>query len=297
MKTNLDLVKQEAEQAGRQLVFLDAETGLMEVDAEHPGVRLWTGIEGHIVVAEYLAGFGLSELMLLFNAVSGGLLYCLWLLVLLFHYGWYASNTPYRRVLAAFMIIPILRVLSLTMPLPEVSPIFWYALVGVPVAIAVFPIAQLLNLSRLELGLRAHQWMAQILFTALGIPLAMTAYWVQPGPPIIMSGDWLTISVGALILLACAGFAQELVFRGLIQGVLRECFGSTTAILYTTLLFALMYLGVGSVEYIGFAICLSFFLGWWRDYSGSIWGGALAHGLMNTWLLVILPLVATPGAV
>ena len=288
-----DLVKPEVEQTSRQLVVLDADTGLLDFASAQPGTMGWSAIESHIVLIEYLAGFGLSELMLNFSPVSGGLLYCVWLVVLLCHYSWYATDAPYRRVLAALLLVPLLRILSLTMPLAELPILSWYIFIGVPLLIAVIPLARLLELSPAELGLEMGQWPLQMIFPMLGIPLAMAAFWILPADPVVASTDWGTIGISALVLLIFTGFTQEIVFRGVIQSVMRECFGPIAAIGYATILFTLMYIGVGSLEYLGFIALLGLLLGWWRDYTGTIWGGVLAHGLMNSWVLVILPIATS----
>ena len=291
-----DLVNPGFEQTGHQIMLLDANTGAFDFDAAQPSATGWARLEAHIIIAEYLAGFGLTELMLLFSPVSGGLLYCVWLVVLLLHCSWHATATTYRRVLAALLLIPLLRLLSLTMPLAGLPIFFWYILVGIPLLVAVIPLARLLALSPVALGLGVQQWPLQMLFTALGIPLAIAAFWILPAAPILASVDWDAIGIGTLVLFIFTGFTQELVFRGVIQGVMKESFGSNAAIIYTTILFTTMYIGVGSLAYLGFSALLGLLLGWWRDYTGSIWGGAMAHGLMNTWILVILPLVASGGA-
>ncbi|MCA1672157.1 MAG: hypothetical protein LC799_08130, partial [Actinobacteria bacterium] len=85
--------------------------------------------------------------------------------------------------LLVLTLIPILRITSVTMPNGEMSPIFWYALMSLPLALGVVLIARLLGAGRADLALR---WTATQPFIALiGVPLGAVAIELPQAGPVI----------------------------------------------------------------------------------------------------------------
>lgn len=80
----------------------------------------------------------------------------------------------------------------------------------------------------------------------------------------------------ALRLCLAAPLAEELVFRGAIQGALQP-FGSS-AVLIQAVLFAAQHSGAAGMLY---ALCMGLALGWLRQQSGSVLPGMLLHILNN----------------
>jgi len=96
------------------------------------------------------------------------------------------------------------------------------------------------------------------------------------------------------------GPAEELVFRGVVQGLFRRAFGVVPAVVLASLTFGLgHYLAISSGSawtYILTASALGLVLGAVYEYTESIAVPALAHGLWNGGLFVVNYYVATTGA-
>ncbi|MDF9748454.1 CPBP family intramembrane glutamic endopeptidase [Natrinema salsiterrestre] len=90
-----------------------------------------------------------------------------------------------------------------------------------------------------------------------------------------------------LILLSflLVGPGEELLFRGLVQGALRESFGPTRAIVLASALFASIHLfslsGDGKFVYIGIAFVLALVLGATYEHTDNIIVPSLIHGVYN----------------
>lgn len=81
------------------------------------------------------------------------------------------------------------------------------------------------------------------------------------------------------------GPGEELLFRGLVQGTLRETIHPTRAVVLASALFASIHLfslsGEGKLVYIGVAFVLALVLGATYEYTGNLTVPALIHGAYN----------------
>ena len=81
------------------------------------------------------------------------------------------------------------------------------------------------------------------------------------------------------------GPGEELLFRGLVQGTLREAIHPTPAVVLASALFASIHLfslsGEGKLVYIGVAFVLALVLGATYEYTGNLTVPALVHGGYN----------------
>jgi len=101
------------------------------------------------------------------------------------------------------------------------------------------------------------------------------------------------------VALFFVGPAEELVFRGVVQGLFRRAFGLVPGVVCASLLFGFgHYLAISSGSawtYILVASALGMVLGAIYEYTESIYVPALAHGLWNAGLFVLNYYVVTAG--
>ena len=102
------------------------------------------------------------------------------------------------------------------------------------------------------------------------------------------------------VALLFVGPAEELVFRGVVQGLFRRAFGVVPGVVLASLLFGFgHYLAISSGSawtYILTASALGLVLGTVYEYTESILVPALAHGSWNAGLFVLNYYVATTSA-
>jgi len=99
-----------------------------------------------------------------------------------------------------------------------------------------------------------------------------------------------------LLLLLLAGLlvplAEELAFRGLLQGWLRERYGPGAGILLSALIFAAVH---GIPMLMPALLLVGLLLGWLYERSGSLWPAVAMHGAFNAIMTTLLYLYLTQG--
>ena len=92
----------------------------------------------------------------------------------------------------------------------------------------------------------------------------------------------------------CTGFAEELIFRGMMQKAATEQLGAVGGILYVAALFAVLHMGYQSIADVIFVFAAALFFGLVTSYTGSIIGVSIAHGLTNITLYLAMPFGINP---
>jgi membrane protease YdiL (CAAX protease family) len=199
-----------------------------------------------------------------------------------------AGSLVERRFLVALSLAPLIRLVSLALPLGAVSPVAAWALVGVCLFPAVLVAIRVLELSRDELALRIGQPRLQLFIALLGFPIGTFSYYLLRPLPVVPELSWQAMLVPALILLLCGGFLEELIFRGMLQSTAWDVLG-WRGVIYVAGLAAVLSLGFLSVPYTVLVFVVSLLFGWLVVRTGSLLGVSLAHGIASVMLLVVLP--------
>jgi membrane protease YdiL (CAAX protease family) len=123
-----------------------------------------------------------------------------------------------------------------------------------------------------------------------GIPLGLLGYAIaQPKP--LPSGELLNNPVVAFIILTIfTGLMEEILFRGLLTDSAERFFGPVAGTLGVSVLFAVFNVG-GGLWFAIFALYYGLTFSLIVRRTGSLVGVTIAHGLLNTGLLVIWPQV------
>jgi uncharacterized protein len=196
---------------------------------------------------------------------------------------------PLRRVLPALALLPLLRILSLTVPIPALPPLAWHALVGLPLLAGIVLAARASDLRPADLGLRlppapGFGWRVAL----AGIPLGIVAALAAPRaiPPADGPNE---LVLGVLLAFTFAGVVEELLFRGVLQRVLRDVYGRW-AFVVANLLFMAAYLPTLSAPLIAVMGAAGILFGWSVARSGSVWPAAVGHGLLVA-VVVVWPVM------
>ncbi len=239
----------------------------------------------------YLAAVALAEAVGVWvHPLYGVMLACVLIALMLVHYG--LTVAPYRRVLPVLMLAPLLRVLSLVLTVPALPHAFSYALIGLPMLVAAILAAHHLGLGPGRLGLGFRYPLLQLVIAGTGVPLSLAAFSILRPAPVVDVTYWPDLLALAAAVVIFGGFMEELIFRGLFQQVVGEVFGGAAAVILSSFLFAVLYLGSLSVGYILFVGLVGVYFGYCVHKTGSIWGVTLAHSVMNLGLIIFLPAAA-----
>lgn len=269
----------------------------MSVDPAAP-VRRWSGafagwgtdLRAASPFFRYAAIIGVAEFLVGFVYAPGGLV--------LHAYALVACVTLYltrpadrsRRILPALALVPMGRLLSLTMPLDDVPRWAWYALVGAPLLLGAVLLVWRLRLtwSELQLG-----WPRRVRndagMLATGLLLGLLGFLVGAGPVLVSSADGpasALLFAGTLTLFVAV--PEELIFRGLLQRLAIDGFGpmgaAVIAIVYVTAYLTWYSVGVMLVMGLAGAIFM-----WAIQRGGSLWGAIAGHAALVLGASIVWP--------
>ncbi len=300
---------------------------LMESRSEH-------SLDGvTIAVPLYICAVGVVELIaVFFGAFPGVCCDSLLLFTLLNHYLLtHPSSDPWdtdldarfwpARALLVLALAPLLRILSLVMPLQGIPQIYWYAFIGAPLLVAAVLTARHLNLSIASFRFTLPPSRQQITIATSGLPFGLIAFFLVRPEPLTPSFQWWELAIGSVILVIFVGFTEEFIFRTLLLHVaptsgrqfhiLRRFAGRmairtinaprdrhiTKAIhvdpglFWSSAVFAIMSIGSRSFLYVLFIFLIGMFFGWCVQRTGSMWGVVAAHSALVIGALLIFPYV------
>ncbi|MBI4769523.1 MAG: CPBP family intramembrane metalloprotease [Chloroflexi bacterium] len=236
----------------------------------------------------YLVAIALAEALTVTVFPQGGLaLHGLLFVALLLHTA-LMPRVPQQRAMLAAAFGPLIRLLSLSLPLAGVPLIYWYAIVGAPLFAAALVTACAMRYTPAKIGLTLGALPTPLIIGASGIFLGYLEYLILKPQPLASPANWGEIAVAALILFVFTGFLEELVFRGVMQRALSEGIGRY-GLPYVAVLFAVLHLGYHSALEFGFVLVVALYFGIAVKRTGSIFGVTLAHGLTNIALFLYFP--------
>ncbi|MCL5027327.1 MAG: CPBP family intramembrane metalloprotease [Chloroflexi bacterium] len=253
--------------------------------AARRAARVWAA------AGTYLLAVALAEIVTAaVNPVLGVSAHALLLFALLVQGA--RADGAQRGLLWSLTVAPLIRILSLSLPLSELPVIYWYALIGVPLLAAVMIIARVLGYSRRDLGLTMEigHLLLYLAMMPLGMAVGVAELLLLRPQPLVNSLTLADLWLPALILTASTGFGEELVFRGLLQRAALRLLGSW-GLVYVAALFAGLSIGYSSVPNLVLVFTMGLLFAVIARRTGSILGPSLAHAAANVSLFLVAPFV------
>ncbi|MGH2457600.1 MAG: lysostaphin resistance A-like protein [Chloroflexota bacterium] len=269
------------------------------------GRRFW-------IYALYLIALIVAEAMTTLVDPSAGLILEGAILIALVFHSALIWGRPGHRLLLALTLAPLIRLLSLGLPLGGFPVVDWYLIVSVPLFVGAAMLASALGYSWSDVGLRAPNpigspsramasparralwdafpFLAQLLVAATGPALGYAEYWILQPAPVVDGLTWERLWAPVLIVVVSTGLLEEVLFRGLIQRAAVEVMGRP-GVVYAALIYAAFHLGYRSSLDLIFVLGVGLFFGLVVAKTGSLLGVTLSHGLANLTLLIVLPLL------
>ena len=232
-----------------------------------------------------------AEVITNFYSLVGGVICHIVILVALIVHSSLAGESPSRKLLLALCLAPLTRILSLSMPLAQFSPIFWYLIIYPPLFLAAWVAMRRLNFTAREIGLNARKLPIQLAVALSGVIFGVAEYLILRPEPLVSGLYWGEILFPAFVLLVGTGLVEEFVFRGVVQRASMEALGKW-GLPYVAFIFAILHLIHHSAIDIAFVFVIALFFGWVVNKTGSLLGVTLAHGITNILLYLIIPLFA-----
>ena len=245
-----------------------------------------------IVATAYLAALGVAEVLTtLIAPLVGMILHGLIFSALLSHAAFSIGKSGYR-FLAVLALAPLVRLLSLALPLNQFPPIYQYLVIGIPLFLAAFLVGRATGLQGKLIGLRLP-WRSlplQLLIGITGILLGYIEYLILHPEPLVVAPRWELTWLPVMILLIFTGLLEEIIFRGMMQTSSLQYLGRW-GIFYVAILYAIMHLGYWSLLNFLFVFAVAISFGIIVRKTGSIVGVSLSHGLTNVSLYLLFPFI------
>lgn len=222
-----------------------------------------------------------SELITVFVGVLPGLLaYSVVLTLAALDYVWSSENGGRKEAFVAIALIVVSRLASYSMPYEEVPMNYWLLLSGLPPFFGLLTARIFLGIRFRDMGLKFHFSPILLFYAGLGALLGMIAYGMEPQ---ILEDIQDAAVIGQIVfvisLIVFGGWLEEVIYRGLLNPALIDSFGLRWGLLFSSLLYGLMFVGTLSVPYVVLMICFAIVLSWTAQYSKTIWFGIVAHVL------------------
>lgn len=207
------------------------------------------------------------------------------------------THRSVERLRANFLItlaiVPLIRIVSMAMPLTEFPEWSWYGLIAIPLLAASWAAARACGYSRQELGVRLEWTPLAIAITLLvgisGIGLGYVEYLILRPEALVSDLTPIKVIVISVTLFIGTGFTEELIFRGLLQISSGELFGYLSGIMYGSALFSMLHIGHRSLINVGYVFAVALAYGTIARYTRSLAGVTIAHGVTNICLFVLFP--------
>jgi membrane protease YdiL (CAAX protease family) len=191
----------------------------------------------------------------------------------------------------AITLIPLIRVLSISLPLTEIPFIFWYLILSIPLFIAGIMIIRVCEYKHTDVGFVLKNLPLQLLIGLGGIPLGFFQYLLLKPAFIIYPASFRELLLSASILSLCAGLLEEFLFRGILYGAAEKVLGSRIAVFYTSFIYVILHISYKSLTNMVFVFAVTLFWNRVFIWQRSIVGLSLAHGLLNITACLICPLI------
>lgn len=242
-------------------------------------MMLFWGYLAAITVGEYVTSVIHTQMGLIIHAC---------VLALLVTHGALAANSEQRKLALALTLAPLIRLLSLSLPLPDLPQIAWYPTVSIPLLVATWIIYRQTQLPRQALGLRSGNVPLQIMLIGVGVTLGVLEYNILRPVPLVGEMSWRALWFPIFSLVVFTGFTEEVIFRGLLQSLSLPVLGRW-AIPFVALLFGVLHIGYLSFLDVVFVSLVGLLFGYLVHWGQSIFGVTFAHGLTNVMLFLVMP--------
>ena len=259
-----------------------AETG-EEVQEDVEVKELW------LYIAIPILCIGIAELLIFSGRMGAAVWVHIGILIALSLSNIFIKDTRVHNIYMPLMLLPVLRLVNLSMPIFFETTLYTFIFVYSPLMIPVAAIIIHQRNSLEEIGITKKHFLA---YMALSVPLGF----------LLGLGEYLTIRTGSLIpdltfinllkltivMVFFVGLVEELIFRSILQVKLEQALSVPESLIITSLLFGLMhsYGTFNEILYTGF---VGLIMGLLFYKTKSLPFVAVLHGFVNVFLFGILP--------
>jgi membrane protease YdiL (CAAX protease family) len=224
-------------------------------------------------------------------SISIGVIIYLTILISLLITALMKNREPCHPLYSALILIPLIRIISVSLPLTGMTVIFGIMAVSVPLFITGVMVAKIVGITPAVLGFRICTLHKQLLIALLGLPLGLIEFYIIRPDIKNISVAPKEILMWVFGLIICVGLLEEFLFRGILFNVAYKLLGNNKAMYFTSLLYAALTISSKSLLNVIYAFLISLLFCRIFIWKKSIVGISLAHGIINITYYLICPLI------
>lgn len=234
----------------------------------------------------------LAELLLF----SGKMQYAIWVHVLvligLALATIYTSDTGLFKPYQALMLLPLLRLVNISMPIFFEMTLYLYIFIYAPLIIPVYIIAVNQGFTFEQLGFTFNYWKLIIPVSVIvGFAIAQGEYYIIHAGNLIPDLSFWNVLKLSIVMIMFIGLIEELVFRSILQTRLEESMGMFSGLVVTSILFGVLHSGYGTFYEIMFTSLAGLMMGYMFQKTRSLPLITVTHGSVNIFLFGLIPLM------
>jgi membrane protease YdiL (CAAX protease family) len=247
------------------------------------------GRKQSFILLGFILALVLAEVVTTYYDMQWGLLINGLILISLI-VGSVVSDSPnFSNLLRSMIVLPLIRIIGLSMPIMKIDSLYWFPIISIPLFAAAFFLIRSQSMTRQSVGLVRGDLKIQIPIIFTGILFGAIEYLILKPEPLIATFTVFNVIFAGIILTISTGFAEELLFRGILQKNAENVMGKYTAILFASVIFSILHTGWMSFMDLIFVFLVAVFYGFVFQRTRSIMGISFSHGLTNIFLFVIMP--------
>jgi membrane protease YdiL (CAAX protease family) len=202
----------------------------------------------------------------------------------------YIKDSEINKIHQALMLLPVLRLINLSMPIFFSTTLYTFIFIYGPLAIpaAIVIISQRDSLEEIGVSMK-NIGAYMILSIPLGFLLGLGEYLTIKSKYLIPDLTFVNLLELIFVMVFFVGLIEELIFRSILQTRLEKALSIQEALLVTSLLFGLMHSGYGTFHEILYTGFVGLFMGLAFYKTRSLPFIAVLHGFVNVFLFGILP--------
>ena len=240
----------------------------------------------------YLALIALAELTTVTVSPELGLgLHAMMLLLLPLHYALArARDNPVAPLILTLTLGPLIRIMSLSLPLTALPSLTWYVIIAMPLFAAAFALARTLGMTWRDaaMTIKLKQLPVQLLIASTGLILGLMEFLILRPQSLVPDGRADMVFFAAISLIIGTGLLEEVIFRGVMQHTSLQAMGAR-GLIYSSLVFMALHIGYLSILDLLFVFSVGLYFAWIVRRTGSLLGVVIAHSLTNIVLYLVMP--------
>lgn len=239
----------------------------------------------------YFIIISIAEVLVAYNNIELGLILEFIILFALLVTSSISESYNFSNLLRAMMILPLIRILRLALPVTQANLLYLFFIISVLLFITSVTIIKVQKFNRKKVGLVLGNIPVQLIIALSGFLLGFIEYLILMPQPLIPSFTLERVLLASIVLVISTGFAEELLFRGILQKNAENVLGNIYGVIYASLLFMVFHIGWYSSLDVLFVFGVSMFYGYIFQKTRSLLGITLSHGICNSVLYLVMPFV------